>query len=454
MGFIPDELVDAVFGREARSCLCLVLSHALAKVVRRPGIERAVSFARKNVDEKELHCFPVVEDFKIAFRPPRRKSGSSLGNMSGSARLVLFIWIPAFAGKNGVGEAGRAGETRRLRMRRVRTTRRIASALRLLSIALRFGRLNIIFKHSYFKDRSQLGESGMEIPFDWKDVIPTLLSSLLGFLVAFYFYRRQIKRKQIRYSTITNRLFGEEIKSVTGMGFKWGDIEINNPYFIRVIVWNVGNETIAYDELSKLDKLRFVMPEFKMLGARYYDTSSAVCRPLFKITDKRDTLEVAFEFLEPRNGFAIDIVGDFKTEKKEKPTGFFMGAIKGSKVSSWPVFSISGGVQQRVIFLIIVLCAILSAIGVVPLISKFATIPLTVDISISAFLALITVVNTGIWALLAFVTLPRSDYPTMLLNNKDMLKEIGENGAIGKWQVIFQSFQAFQQTRKQTDRNA
>lgn len=52
---IPDQLVYAVVRRESLDDLFFVLPDALGEIVRRAGVERAVPFAREDVNEKGFH---------------------------------------------------------------------------------------------------------------------------------------------------------------------------------------------------------------------------------------------------------------------------------------------------------------------------------------------------------------------------------------------------------------
>ncbi|MGN6486372.1 MAG: hypothetical protein ACTHLT_00950, partial [Devosia sp.] len=136
---------------------------------------------------------------------------------------------------------------------------------------------------------------------NWGAFASIVISSIIGFATSYYFFQRQKKKRQVSYTAIYNQLYSDLIRENIFYEFRWGPFVIKNPYLLRVIVWNDGNETITRADLSKSDPLRLHVTDSFIIAARWKEVSSLSTVPTLDIEEKNGRINLDFEFLEPQS---------------------------------------------------------------------------------------------------------------------------------------------------------
>lgn len=158
-----------------------------------------------------------------------------------------------------------------------------------------------------------------------------VFSLLAGFLVSYAFYRRSRRFKALSSVHTSAVLFsGREAGDLSKLEIFYDGTAIKNIARTRLLVWNSGTEVIGDDVFVRSAPLGIILnpkekggPEPQILDCVIQTISRESSACTAKISDNRNEIFLGFDYLEPKEGFAIDII------HTQKASFEFTGALKG-----------------------------------------------------------------------------------------------------------------------------
>ena len=276
----------------------------------------------------------------------------------------------------------------------------------------------------------------------WKDIAFFGLSALIGVVTSYYFFKKQKQKRSLGYTSVYNKLFGEDISKHVLYDFRWGPFAIENPFHIRLIVWNDGNETLTQTDLSTTNPLTANFSDSFIIAARWTSISNLAISPRLDVDGATGKIGIQFEFLEPNSGFAMDVVLDHKGDSKY-PIVFLNGSVRGSKVKSRYRPSGFSGRKFALIACLFLLMAASSLSGLVPLVSLFSQVDHNVFAVASTLTAIGAVASAFTFFVAATIFWPRTYFPDMIgLTMGDVAVFSGLTSS-QKWRVATDSLAAY-----------
>jgi hypothetical protein len=167
---------------------------------------------------------------------------------------------------------------------------------------------------------------GLEI----KDFIVFAGGAFVALVVAYIFYKKGLQRKQLSYSvrirSLVYRSPSYPVGLKDGLKISFDGKDVHRLTRVTLYVWNSGNQPIIQADLNTKIPLVFETPEkgFDVLQTSITDQTRAANNA--RVEDRR----MVFDYLNPRDGFVVDIFGDENDENARLTKGDI--GIKGDIV--------------------------------------------------------------------------------------------------------------------------
>ena len=150
-----------------------------------------------------------------------------------------------------------------------------------------------------------------------------IVLGIIGILASFYFYIRSRTRPVLSYLTKTKKLISQENQELPNeVEILFKKEKIKTLYLSQLFIWNSGNKTLDGEEIAKGYPLKFDIKQ--ILNAFISNKMRSVNKPTVKL--KKDSCNINFNFLDPKDGFRVDIYHTSSEMSKE-----LTGTIKGMK---------------------------------------------------------------------------------------------------------------------------
>lgn len=142
-------------------------------------------------------------------------------------------------------------------------------------------------------------------------------------------------RKKIPTYALDQRVIFEDLSRVhPDLAIRFRDQPVNNLGLTTVYVWNEGAESVRASDFSANDPLRVVIPDdVTVLHAEITNTSSEACGFALNDVGKPNTLQIAFEHMDHRQGVEVAVLHTLASASSIKVQGTMIGAGKLSPVS-------------------------------------------------------------------------------------------------------------------------
>jgi len=149
-----------------------------------------------------------------------------------------------------------------------------------------------------------------------------------GLLFSYYVAKRDKKVKNLSHYLFSNTIISDSQSIFPKLAVTYDGITLENFTVSKVRIFNSGTETIMPDDIAKSDPIRFCIQQtdkVKMLdsGAIY---SSDPNNNFRIIQVDENTVEINFDFIEPKDEFVFQVIHTGKDSEVIKTTGTVIGA--------------------------------------------------------------------------------------------------------------------------------
>jgi hypothetical protein len=160
----------------------------------------------------------------------------------------------------------------------------------------------------------------------WLNVASIALG-LIGIILAIVFYFKSKKSKKPIYRIRNINLMKGNISKIKSVDILYQGNKIDNLSISKIVIWNVGKETINSTDIAKKDKFRIEIDrEFKIL--EYELIFQKKTANDFKITKINDNvLEIDFDYFDYEEGIIVEIYHTATI----KEALYVKGSLKGAK---------------------------------------------------------------------------------------------------------------------------
>ena len=165
----------------------------------------------------------------------------------------------------------------------------------------------------------------------------TLIGIIASFGIAAFFYLLASERRGISMFTRSDAIISSS-RSIPDINLKVtvDSRPVSSLIFKRYTIWNSGNRTIDGDDLRTADPLKISLASGQLLNADIEFETRSVNR--VRLTNKRDAIQINFDYLDPKDGFIVVIAYDsevspeFSGQVKAIPNG--VKNLTGSRLPS------------------------------------------------------------------------------------------------------------------------
>lgn len=159
----------------------------------------------------------------------------------------------------------------------------------------------------------------------------TLIGTIVGILglaAAVFFYRKTKVYKFIKYVSRGYFIAGKRnISLPQNLEFFFEGIRVERVVKTIIHVWNGGNATINGSCLSSVEPLKIKLEDegaIILSSDVFYETRCSVQASQMYRTDKKNEIQVSFDFIDKNDGFSIEIIHTGNSVK-----AIVCGTIKG-----------------------------------------------------------------------------------------------------------------------------
>jgi|GEM_PF-5932132 len=166
-----------------------------------------------------------------------------------------------------------------------------------------------------------------------KDIVLAVLGILGGGIISFLFYRKSLQRTELSFACEYSRFIWFRIPAFSDVTLFYKQRQLRDPRRVLFFVWNSGNTTIDGTAIATADPLRLKAGNVEIINAAMIKASRDVnCATA--VLDSAGDVTISFDYLDPGDGFAMEIVYDVvEKEKGANTCPELLGTIKGIKSS-------------------------------------------------------------------------------------------------------------------------
>jgi len=147
-----------------------------------------------------------------------------------------------------------------------------------------------------------------------------------GIILAIIFYRRSKRVKKLSYAVRSFSLVSSSTSSLPEFLATYKGCPVTNLTAVKMILWNSGNETLAYSDIAKADQIRISLPpKVEILDVRVNVPSNPANLLKVHRNPEINEADIKFDYLGPKEGALISLLHTGGSESK--PT--IVGTIKG-----------------------------------------------------------------------------------------------------------------------------
>lgn len=137
-----------------------------------------------------------------------------------------------------------------------------------------------------------------------------IILSLIGFILAYIFYRRSLNRPRLAYAYDSIQVIGRNSSFASELKIIYCDKEVERVTKSVVIIWNYGDATIEGDKVVSSDPLRIrTLEGSEILNVSVDKATRDVNRFSVSVeVEKQNEVKCSFDYLDPSDGVVIDIL--------------------------------------------------------------------------------------------------------------------------------------------------
>ena len=190
--------------------------------------------------------------------------------------------------------------------------------------------------------------------------------TIIGFVLAYVFYRRSRRSKEPCWSVRNNVLIEGYSSKVGKLDIRFKDEQVENLSIARIAFWNQGAETLDRHDIETINPLRIEADEeIEILDVSVSLTNSSSSQFETELVNDRKSAKLDFAYLDKGQGAIvqiihtgikesdIQIVGDIKSVKKIKRKDAPLPSIRSKRegggfiVAALVVLSVPGFVLYK-----------------------------------------------------------------------------------------------------------
>ncbi|MCK1759200.1 hypothetical protein IVA78_29625 [Bradyrhizobium sp. 137] len=165
-----------------------------------------------------------------------------------------------------------------------------------------------------------------------KDSILAILGILGGGIISFFFYRRSLQRTELSFACEYSRFIWFRIPEFSDVTLFYKQRQLRDPRRVLFFIWNSGNTTIDGSAIATADPLRLKAGNVQIINAAIVKASRDVNCTTAQL-DTAGDVTIRFDYLDPGDGFTIEILYDVVEKQGANTCPEFLGTIKGIKSS-------------------------------------------------------------------------------------------------------------------------
>jgi len=151
-----------------------------------------------------------------------------------------------------------------------------------------------------------------------------IIITLLGVLLAFYFYSKSKRVRKSVYHKVSFNLINGSISKLKGLEVNYKGNHVNNLTITKVAIWNAGNQTINNTDIVALDPLRVEASEAnEIYNIEIIDVVEKANN--FSLIQDGDKFNINFDYCDTKEGCLIRIYHSGKNSDNIR----ILGKIKG-----------------------------------------------------------------------------------------------------------------------------
>ena len=161
------------------------------------------------------------------------------------------------------------------------------------------------------------------------------LVGIAGILIAIVTFILTRRYKQVWYRVRSFSLVRGALSTLPGLQVLFENKPVNALTISKIVVWNSGNETIRLSDLPEKERLSLqTVGAVEILEAFILQVSTPSCGVSVRRI-ARDSFGVGFDFLDPRDGFVIQLAHTGNSSHDVKLMGRIMGRGRISRRAAW-----------------------------------------------------------------------------------------------------------------------
>jgi hypothetical protein len=168
-----------------------------------------------------------------------------------------------------------------------------------------------------------------------------IVVGVIGIVLAIYFYAKSKRKVQISYSVNRTQLLGGNRNVLPDeVSIFYQSDKINDLVKFNTIFWNSGNASIRKSDIA--EPLLLCLPKesrpLKVSALKYSRPQNRVI--LYLVKNELHKMRVDFEYLEPRQGFNLEVLLTGEVKGDPWPTGAIIGMPEGFRKFNEQVVSL------------------------------------------------------------------------------------------------------------------
>jgi hypothetical protein len=136
----------------------------------------------------------------------------------------------------------------------------------------------------------------------------SVIIGLIGIIFAIIFYIKSRKRKELCWIIISNNLIQESRNTIQSLSIRYKSKLISNLTVSKILFWNRGNETIYKCDLETINPLKIICKNNILTSEVIHKNNPS--DNIRIITEKHKLSIIKFDYLNPRDGFILQVIHD------------------------------------------------------------------------------------------------------------------------------------------------
>lgn len=160
-------------------------------------------------------------------------------------------------------------------------------------------------------------------------VFITMIFTLLGVIIAVFFYLKGRRLKEPRYSFRSHSLIKDFTQQINGLGITFAGQPISSLMVTKMAFWNRGKDTINSSDIPMLDPFEIkIQDQYEILSAELILKTNESNQAICSIYPDKKTVKIAFDYFDQNDGFVLQILHTGEKTDNLKISGTVKGVGK------------------------------------------------------------------------------------------------------------------------------